>query len=80
MTKKQKNVAIKDYLEKHKYSLIEFVAISSVMKTNLDLDELVIMLREMHEDDLESLQVINQTTGQIYIVESEIKLIPVENI
>jgi len=80
MTKKQKKVPITDYLEKHKYSLIEFVAVSSVIKTNLNLDELVIILQKTHEDDLESLQVIDQTTGQIYVIENEIKLVPIENI
>lgn len=78
MTKKQQQKAAIDLLENHKFSVVDFTS-GTVVKTNLDLDELVIMLEYEHEDDLFELQVINQTTGEIYAVEKQIKLTTLEN-
>jgi hypothetical protein len=78
MTKKQQQEAAIDLLENHKFSVVDFTS-GTVVKTNLDLDELVIMLEYEHEDDLFELQVINQTTGEIYAVEKQIKLTTLEN-
>jgi len=78
MTKKQQQKTAIDLLENHKFSVVDFTS-GTVAKTNLDLDELVIMLEYEHEDDLFELQVINQTTGEIYTVEKQIKLTTLEN-
>ena len=78
MTKKQQQKTVIDLLENHKFSVVDFTS-GTVVKTNLDLDELVIILEYEHEDDLFELQVINQTTGEIYTVEKQIKLTTLEN-
>jgi hypothetical protein len=78
MKKKSAKKVAKDLLEKDKFSLVGS-KVGPVLKTNLDLDELVIMLDPIDEEDLMHFQVINQSTGEIYLIEKEIKLVNIEN-
>jgi hypothetical protein len=74
---KQKKVATTDYLEKHKYTLVSIKM--GVLRTNLDLDQVLIMLDPLSEDEVVDFQAVNQSTGELYAVEKQIKLVNIEN-
>lgn len=75
---KQKKVAAKDYLEKHKYTFVNHKL--EILRTNFDLDEILTLLDPLSEEEVMEFQVVNQTTGEIYDVEKQIKLVNVENL
>lgn len=75
---KQKKVAAKDYLEKNKYTFVNHKL--EILRTNFDLDEILTLLDPLSEEEVMEFQVVNQTTGEIYNVEKQIKLVNIENL